>query len=205
MTAATQALSPHERDQITLGLLAGGLATRMQGRDKAWMQLQGLPQAQRWRERLRGQVAGCIASANRNHDLYAAQGIASHADENPGLGPIEGLRVLALHCRTTWLFTLPVDIVELPGELLPALVLASASSVGTNGAFLRDADGLQPLVALWRRDALLAAAAAAALEQDYSAQSLSRRLGLLEVQLHDSRVGNINTQEDLDAARAASP
>jgi molybdopterin-guanine dinucleotide biosynthesis protein A len=195
------AAQPLPRDQLTLGLLAGGQATRLQGMDKAWMRLRNRPQASRWMELLRDQVAACIASANRDLDRYAQIGIAAFPDEVPGRGPIEGLRMLALHCRTAWLFSLPVDIAGLPTEVLPALAAGSASG---NGAFLLDDDGPQPLVAIWRRDVLLAAANDAVRERDLSVQSLARRIGMLELRLQDVRLGNINTPEDLQVARIAS-
>ena len=74
----------------------------------------------------------------------------------PGLGPLGGLEALARACRTPWLLTLPVDVVD-ANDCLPR-TLASA---GGDGAVARDADGLQPLVALYRVAALRAAVAAA--------------------------------------------
>ena len=49
MSAGGQAaVAPRE---ITLGILAGGRATRLGGRDKAWLPVAGIPQVLRWQRR----------------------------------------------------------------------------------------------------------------------------------------------------------
>src|SRR5690606_26582086 len=79
----------------TLGLLAGGRATRLGGIDKAWIERDGVPQALRLAGRVRGEVDAVLASANRNHDLFAAHGIRAVADRVADLGPLGALDALA--------------------------------------------------------------------------------------------------------------
>src|SRR5690606_30658243 len=54
----------------TLGLLAGGRATRLGGADKAWLVKDGVPQVLRLARRVRDEVDAVLVSANRDHGRY---------------------------------------------------------------------------------------------------------------------------------------
>jgi len=122
---------------ITLGILAGGRATRLGGLDKAWLQQEGQPRVLRWRDRFANEVSVIVVSANRDLPRYAAAGLEVVTDEVGGdLGPIAGLAALAAASRTPWLLTIPVDLLGVDGSLLPMLVAGS----GVDGAYARDDD-----------------------------------------------------------------
>lgn len=180
---------------MTLGLLAGGRASRLGGRDKAWLRRNGRAQVE-WLAALFAPEAGAVlVSANRAPERYAQAGLAAVADRSPGLGPLGGLDALAQACATPWLFTLPVDVVDVDAGL--ARLLAGA---GPDGAWLVDADGRQPLAALWRVDALRPAVAAAIGQGELAVHALQARLGMAAVRLPGLRLGNLNTPQDLAAA-----
>ena len=123
MTAA--ALPPGE---LTLGILAGGLATRLGGRDKAWLERDGLPQVQRWQRRFANEVSAVLVSANRDFGRYASCGLHAVPDrQDAGAGPVAGLEALALACATPWLLTLPVDLFGVNDCLLPTLAVRDAA------------------------------------------------------------------------------
>ena len=135
------------RSTITLGILAGGRATRLGGLDKAWLQRNGTPQVLRWRNRFAEEVSATVVSANRDLPRYHAVGLQAVADDAAAdTGPLAGLAALAAVCRTPWLLTVPVDLVGVNECLLPTLVAECAA----DGAYACDDDGTQPLVALWR-------------------------------------------------------
>ena len=100
------------REATTLGILAGGVASRLGGRDKAWLERAGVPQVLRWRRRFEGQVDAFLVSANTGRARFGEHGIAVVPDAVPGAGPMAGLAALASACRTPWLLTLPVDLVD---------------------------------------------------------------------------------------------
>lgn len=187
-------------DDITLGLLAGGKASRLGGIDKAWLERDGMPQVLRWQRRLSGEVAAMLVSANRNLDRYAAHGLIAVSDRISDAGPLGGLDALASACETPWLFTLPVDLVGTNDCLLRTL----ATMRGENGAYAIDDDGVQPLVALWRRDALRAACAQAFVAGAGAVHALQATLKMSPVVFSGFRFGNLNTPADLDAAGIAS-
>jgi molybdopterin-guanine dinucleotide biosynthesis protein A len=186
---------------ITLGLLAGGLGSRLGGVDKAWLEREGVAQVVRWSKRFAGEHGPVLVSANRDLDRHAAHGFRVARDRSPDLGPLGGLDALAATCATPWLFTLPVDLVGVNDCLLRTL----SSQRDADGAFAVDADGPQPLVALWRRDALRAATAQAIAADEAAVHRLRQRLDLRAVVFSGVRFGNLNTPDDLRAAGIALP
>jgi molybdopterin-guanine dinucleotide biosynthesis protein A len=179
----------------TLGLLAGGRATRLAGLDKAWLEKDATPQVLRLARRVQGEVDAVLVSANRDPGRYASHGLTAVADRQPGLGPLGGLDALASACTTPWLLTLPVDLVSINDCLLRSLRAA-----GGNGAWAEDDDGRQPLVALWRTTALRAVLPAVLDSGDLSVQALQARMDMVGVRFAGLRFGNLNTPADLAAA-----
>ena len=179
---------------ITLGILAGGRASRLGGLDKAWLQREGQPQVLRWRDRFANEVSACVISANRDLPRYAAAGLDTVTDRIEGdVGPIAGLAALAAACHTPWLLTIPVDLLGINDNLLPMLVAGR----GNDGAYACDDDGVQPLVALWRVPRLRLMIPAAVASGDIAVQSLQRRLDMAAVRFDGVRFGNLNTPDDL--------
>lgn len=198
MTTAPSALAP---DAVTLGVLAGGRASRLGGRDKAWLTRDGRPQVLRLVDVLRHEAASVLVSANRDPARYAARGLPAIADRRPGLGPLGGLDALAHACTTPWLATVPVDLVDVPVDLIARL----ATAAGPAGACARDDDGLQPLVALWRVEPLRRAAAEAIEHDARTMHDIVARMGLAEAAFAGLRFGNLNTPADLVAAGVREP
>ena len=87
---------------ISLGLIAGGRASRLGGIDKAWLTRGGVPQVLRWTHRFPGEHGPVLVSANRDRQRYAAHGMAVLGDRHPDLGPIGGIVALAQACSTPW-------------------------------------------------------------------------------------------------------
>ena len=184
-----------ERGALTLGILAGGRATRLGGRDKAWLQRDGVPQVVRIARRFDAECGAVLVSANRDLSRYAEHGLRAVADEVADIGPLGGIDMLCAHCETPWLLTMPVDIVDANDCLLRTL-----ANAGDDGAVADDGDGLQPLVALYRVDALRDAVAGALAAQDYSVQAMQARMRLPRLRFAGLRFGNLNTPEDLRLA-----
>lgn len=184
-----------DRSQVTLGIVAGGRATRLGGRDKAWLQRAGMPQVMRLAARFDVECAAVLVSANANLERYAEQGLSVVCDHVSGIGPLAGLQSLADACNTPWLLTLPVDLIGTNECLLRTL-----ASAGGVGAVAEDDDGLQPLVALYRVEPMRAAIDIAIAAGEHAVQAMQARLGLPRVRFGGLRFGNLNTPEDLIAA-----
>lgn len=180
---------------VTLGIVAGGAATRLGGIDKAWLQRGGVSQVVRLAKRLSGETASVLVSTNRDSCRYTDVGLVAIPDRNPGIGPLAALDALAAACTTPWLLTVPVDVVDINDCLLRSLFAA-----GGSGAFAIDDDGAQPLVALWRVDALREATTAALASGDHAVHALQARIGMTGVRFAGFRFGNLNTPDDLRRA-----
>ena len=189
--------APLPSSQITLGILAGGRATRLGGTDKAWIERDGVPQVLRWQRRFAAEAGAMLVRANRDLPRYREAGLHAVADRVDGdFGPIAGLEALLAHSRTPWLLTLPVDLVGVNDCLLPTL----CAERGPNGAYARDDDGDQPLVALWHVGAALPAATSAIQRNETAIHALQARLQMPAVRFNGVRFGNLNTPDDLRAA-----
>jgi molybdopterin-guanine dinucleotide biosynthesis protein A len=188
------------RDGITLGLLAGGAGSRLGGADKAWLRRGGVPQVLRLARRLSGETASTLVSANRGLARYDEAGLVAIPDRRAGIGPIAGLDALANACMTPWLLTVPVDLVDVNDCLVRSLAAA-----GGEGAFAIDDDGAQPLVALWRVEALREAVALALAANETAVHALQARMGMVGVRFEGFRFGNLNTPADLAAAGIEAP
>ncbi len=184
-----------DRSQVSLGILAGGRASRLDGRDKAWLQRAGVPQVIRLSRRFESECGAVLVSANANLVRYAEKHLAVVSDHVSGIGPIGGLHALAGACTTPWLLTLPVDVIGTSECLLRTLVMAA-----DDGAVAEDDDGLQPLVALYRVETLRAAIEASLTAGEHAIQAMQARLDLPRVRFSGLRFGNLNTPEDLHAA-----
>ena len=190
-------ISPQD---ITLGLVAGGAGSRLGGADKAWLLRDGVPQVLRFAKRLSGETASALVSANRDLQRYIDAGLTAIPDRRADVGPIAGLDALAANCTTSWLLTLPVDLVDVNDCLLRSLAAA-----GGEGAFAIDDDGAQPLVALWRVESLRIGLSKALSANEIAIHALQARIGMAGVRFAGFRFGNLNTPTDLVAAGIEAP
>jgi molybdopterin-guanine dinucleotide biosynthesis protein A len=185
---------------ITVGILAGGRATRLGGQDKAWLRRDGQPQVLRLTRALRGQVDGLLVSANVGLDRYAAHGLVAVPDHARDIGPLGGVDALMRACSTDWLFTVPVDVVDVDDGLLRAL-RALRMHAGDVGARAADDEGVQPLFALWNVRKALPVVSAAIAMNAFGVHAVQETLAMPTVRFDGLRFGNLNTPADLANAR----
>lgn len=184
------------RDRVSLGILAGGRGARLGGVDKAFLHFRGEPLLDRALAAAGVGFGQRLVSHNDpRHPARKAwqdRGIVFVVDRvAAGEGPLSGLHALLYAAHGEWLLSLPVDLRQVPGGTI-------TSMLATEGAVVCDADGLQPLVALWPRRQALAAAEDALAAGERAVQCLARALQLPVLAL-DERLGNLNTPADFDA------
>lgn len=139
----------------TLGLvLAGGLARRMGGGDKARIAIGGVSILDRVLARLRPHCTGVLINANGDPARFSAFGLPVVADEVPDFagplaGVLAGLEWAAQHAPDIdWLVTAPADCPFLPHDLVPRLHLV-AREEGRPLACARSGEWRHPVVGLW--------------------------------------------------------
>jgi molybdopterin-guanine dinucleotide biosynthesis protein A len=139
----------------TLGLvLAGGLARRMGGGDKALITIGGVAILDRVLARLRPACTGIVLNANGDPARFARYGLPVIPDSVPDFaGPLAGILAgldwAAAHApEVAWIASAPGDCPFLPHDLLSRLHEARETA-GTPLACARSGDWRHPVVALW--------------------------------------------------------
>lgn len=179
---------------ITLGILAGGRATRLGGIDKAWMLSDGLPLVLRLCDAFDERVARILISANRDLPRYTQCELHTVPDRFTDAGPLAGIEALLAACETEWLLTVPVDVLSLPPDLIERMV------AGGQGAFAEDDDGFQPLIAWWSVAKTRIAVEEALATRALAVHELQTRLEMQSTRFQNFSFGNLNTPDDLVAA-----
>jgi molybdopterin-guanine dinucleotide biosynthesis protein A len=110
---------------ISVIILAGGRATRMNGADKGLVPLQQKPLIQHVINRLAPQVDEIIINANRELAQYQALGYTVLQDEvEDFLGPLAGFSLGLQHAKHDYVLTVPCDSPLLPVDLALRLMAA---------------------------------------------------------------------------------
>jgi len=140
----------------TLGLvLAGGLARRMGGGDKALIDIDGVPILERVLARLGPQCSTVIINANGDPARFADTGLPVVADSVPDFaGPLAGILAgldwAAAHAPgIADIVSVPGDCPFLPGDLV-ARLSAARQVAGLPLACARSGDWRHPVAGLWR-------------------------------------------------------
>lgn len=139
----------------TLGLvLAGGLARRMGGGDKALIPVGGVAILDRVLAWLRPACAGIILNANGDPVRFARYGLPVVPDGVPDFaGPLAGILAgldwaAASRPDLAWIVSVPGDCPFLPRDLVGRLHEAR-SAAGTPLACARSGDWRHPVAGLW--------------------------------------------------------
>lgn len=188
-------------------ILAGGLATRMGGGDKALLDLGGAPMLAQVIDRFAPQLAGLAINANGDPTRFAGFGLSVLPDTVPDYpGPLAGILAgldWAAGQGATRVVTAAADTPFLPTDLVTRLI-ERAEATGAPIALAATSTGLHPTFGLWAvslRDSLA-----------HALKTGTRRVGAWALEAGAVRVRfpdtpldpffNINTPEDLAEARA---
>jgi molybdopterin-guanine dinucleotide biosynthesis protein A len=141
----------------TFGLiLAGGLARRMGGGDKAKIAIGGVSILDRVSATLSGQCTSLAINANGDPERFADTGLPVIPDNVPGhpgplAGILAGLDWLAEHdTGVEWMLTVPGDCPFLPDDLVERLHQARRKmGTGVPLACARSGEWRHPVVGLW--------------------------------------------------------
>jgi molybdopterin-guanine dinucleotide biosynthesis protein A len=142
-------------ERSPLGLvLAGGLARRMGGGDKARIKVGGATILERVLARLKPQCARIILNANGDPARFADSGLTVVPDDVPGFaGPLAGILAgldwAAVHMpEIADIASVPGDCPFLPDDLVARLA-AARTAAGAPLACARSGEWRHPVVGLW--------------------------------------------------------
>jgi molybdopterin-guanine dinucleotide biosynthesis protein A len=135
-------------------VLAGGLARRMGGGDKARITIGGVTILQRVLACLKPQCTGLVINANGDPARFADTKLPVVSDSVPDFaGPLAGILAgldwTALHMpECEWLASVPGDCPFLPNDLVARLHAARAAA-GAALACARSGEWRHPVIGLW--------------------------------------------------------
>ncbi|GAA4891583.1 molybdenum cofactor guanylyltransferase MobA [Ferrimonas pelagia] len=110
-------------NKVTLAVLAGGRASRMNGEDKGLITVAGQPMIQHVLNRVRLDNMPTLVIANRNKDAYARIGYPVFSDQHPDHpGPLAGMCVALQQATTDYVLICPCDTPMLPTDLADAML-----------------------------------------------------------------------------------
>ncbi|TMB55450.1 MAG: molybdenum cofactor guanylyltransferase [Deltaproteobacteria bacterium] len=183
-------------------VLAGGRASRMGGRDKAFAAVEGEPIAVRAVRIFRSLFAQVLVSTNRP-ERFAGLDVQTVADQFPGCGPLAGIHAALLASRYPHVFVAACDMPGLDPEVIRFLL----GRVGSAEAVVPCWDGdVEPLHAVYAVGALREIEAHLRAGQN-AVRDVLRRLRVDYVSEAEMRavrgaarsLTNVNTPEELAA------
>ena len=115
--------------KFTAALLAGGRSSRM-GRDKAFLEIEGVPLWQRQLQTLRELNPAEIFVAARKHPDWMEADLKFVVDAAPGDSPLAGLVSVLRRCRTSHLLVLAVDLPKMTPDFFRRLLGMCSDNTG---------------------------------------------------------------------------
>ena len=188
-------------------ILAGGLSTRMGGRDKGLQLLEGRPMITHIIERLQPQVGHLLINANQNYEAYEVFGLPMFADVISNfVGPLAGMHAGLSHCTTPYLLSVPCDCPFLPTDLARRLsdaLMSSGADIAYAITINQNQTEHHPVFCLLKRGVIVGLA-------EYLSEGGRKVLSWVSSQAHvqvifddHSAFLNINTPDDLKTINAS--
>ncbi len=151
-------------------ILAGGKSSRM-GRDKAWLEVDGLRLLDRQIALVRAAGAVEVLISGRTDADYAGFGVAVLHDQFAGAGPLAGVERALATARSSLLLVLAVDLAAMTVGMLRQLAAGCAMGIGV---IPRVQGNLEPLAAIYPKSALALARSQLAGE-DFAVKNFAAR------------------------------
>lgn len=143
--------------QVCGVILAGGRATRMGGRDKGLLMLNGQPLWKHVFSRLAPQVGQLVISANRHLDIYQRSGLRIVSDSLPDFpGPLAGMLSVMQCVDSEWFMFCACDTPMIPHDIAQQLWQARGNAPAV---WVNDGERDHPTLALVNRSLIPALAA----------------------------------------------
>jgi molybdenum cofactor guanylyltransferase len=138
-------------NNVAAFLLAGGASRRM-GRDKALLELNGVPMVVRMARLAEPHVASVTVVGPP--ERYASLGLGVVPDRWPGVGPLGGIATALTGSSVDWNLILSCDLPYLTSEWLEWLI-ARAIESKAQAVVPESQRGREPLAAMYRRNCAL--------------------------------------------------
>lgn len=182
-------------EKISLGILAGGRGSRLNGADKAFIRYENQYLSQRILNMLDTRFAAQLISAREQDARYHQMNLEPVFDTRAAFsGPLAGIEALLEACKTEYLLIIPVDIKYLPRDVIAQWLSAPERP----GLALHDGNGLQPLFALWHVPDSLQTVTQSLDQQAQAVHSVISQLNFKINTRTDIQIGNLNSPQDFE-------
>ncbi len=175
-----------------------GGASRRMGRDKALVEVDGVPMAERVAAVLG--AAGChpVVAVGGDAAVHARLGLPAVPDRWPGEGPLGALVTVlgAFDPDVDAVVVVACDLPWLDGATVDALVARFIAAAGSADAVVAHSDRLEPLCAVWACQAHRPLERLV-LEGERAVHRALESLRVVTVQVDPSAVANVNSPADL--------
>ena len=189
-------MTPVFHENISLGILAGGRGSRLNGADKAFIRYQNEYLSQRILTKLDARFAAQFISVREPDARYRQMNLKPVFDTRTAFsGPLAGIEALLEATETEYLLSMPVDIKTLPLDAIAQWLDAPERP----GLVLQDHNGLQPLFALWHVASALPAVKLALDRKEKAVHSVISQLNFKIITRTDIQIGNLNTPQDFES------
>ena len=195
-------------------ILAGGQARRMNGADKALLELAGRPLIAHVLARLQGQTQALAISANGDPARFAVFALPVLPDATPDFpGPLAGILAgldwaATTHPDARWLLTTPCDAPFIPLDLVERL-LEAVQREKADLAIAASAGRSHPVIGLWPlsiKDDLRQALLVEGLRKvGQFAERYRKAVAEFPLENGHDPFTNVNTADELDATRRQAP
>jgi molybdopterin-guanine dinucleotide biosynthesis protein A len=183
-------------DNVSLGILAGGRGSRLNGADKAFALFENETLSQRILNQLDIGFSDRLISARSLDERFAEMDLKPVLDSRASFsGPLAGIEALVNACTSDFLLTIPVDIKRLPIELIKQWL----DEPELPGIVLQDKNGLQPLLALWHIESVKSAIADAMDKHQTAVHAFIGKQNFKIITRTDIQIGNLNTPQDFES------
>jgi molybdenum cofactor guanylyltransferase len=186
---------------ICLGILAGGIGSRVKHHDKLLLKRSNVSQLDRFVHWSAAQKLPLLLNSNRPASNYQAWNISVIPDDIQlnDVGVAAGIISLIQACDQEYLLTLPADVQQWPDNFHQSLLEVAQTPDNVDVVLCRDSNGLQPLCALWNAQSCRTWLANFLYEHHWAIHSLSKHARVSVYELADFQFGNLNTLDDYDS------
>jgi len=197
------------RNVTAAGVVLTGGASRRMGRNKALVDVDGTPLADRVATALRRGGCDPVVAIGGDPDALAALTVPVVPDRRPGQGPLggilDGLELFdvtdgsALGPPTGWMLAVACDLPDLtPAVVQELTAVGAATTPGAVDVVVARTHRLEPAVAMW---SLASRPAVSAMYQggERAVHRVIRALRHVEVDVDAAALRNVNTPDDLVA------
>lgn len=140
-----------QKEQITTVILAGGQSTRMQGKDKGLLIINGQSFVEYIVSQISDETNNIIINSNQNKTKYKALGFSVISDIYPNFqGPLAGIHAALSICQTDYLVTLTCDSPYIPEKCIIQL-FNQLHNQNADLCFIKDNNNEYPLMNIMKK------------------------------------------------------